>query len=154
MRLGTYLRERLVVHGLEAGDRGLTLQALGRILEEEGLVPSGEEVARALAEREDAHSTALGQGIALPHAVLPFLSDPLLLVASTVTPVPFGPEEEDGVDLLFLLLSPPGRQGEHIKLLARICRLVRHPEFLEELRGAEDSETLYQAILDEDSRHV
>jgi mannitol/fructose-specific phosphotransferase system IIA component (Ntr-type) len=58
------------------------------------------------------------------------------------------------VDLFFVLLSPPGREGEHIKLLARICRLAQHPEGLDEVRGATDGKALLEAILRLDSRHV
>ena len=92
--------------------------------------------------------------MAVPHAVVPTLSDILLLVVSASRPVPFGPPDTDPVDLFFTLLSPPGREAEHIKLLARICRLVRHPGFLEGLRSAPGPEELYRALLRIDAQHV
>jgi PTS system nitrogen regulatory IIA component len=118
------------------------------------LVTSASEAADALKTREESHTTCLGRGIAIPHATVPGLPHPLLLVASAKPPVPFGPPDAEPVDLFFVLLSPPGRQGEHIKLLARICRLAQHPEDLEEVRHAPDPESLYRALLQLDSRHV
>ena len=85
MRLSHYLREDLVIHGLEAPDRAGALKAVSEHLEQGGFVPSGEEAFQALWAREEAHTTALGDGVAVPHAVIPSLPDRLLLVASAAS---------------------------------------------------------------------
>jgi mannitol/fructose-specific phosphotransferase system IIA component (Ntr-type) len=154
MRLSNFLRSGLVVHGMKASDRTEVLTKIAAFLEEGGFVPSGNGVFEALQAREKVHTTALGEGVAVPHAVVPTLTEILLLVVSAAQPVPFGPPDSDPVDLFFTLLSPPGREAEHIKLLARICRLVRHPGVLEAVRGASSTEELYRAILTLDSQHV
>lgn len=154
MRLSDYLREDLVLHNLEAGDVPAALEAFGARFAEGGHVPSGLEVARALAAREESHTTCLGRGVAVPHATIPGLPKPLILVATAAPSVPFGPPETDPVDLFFVLLSPPGREKEHIKLLARICRLAQHPEDLDAVRAAGGAREVMKAILDLDSRHV
>ena len=154
MRLSDYLIDDLVLYDLKAQDTPAALEAFGALFEEGGHVPSRVETIRALAAREESHTTCLGHGVAVPHATVPGLPKPLLLVATTGTPIPFGPPEVDPVDIFFVLLSPPGREGEHIKLLARICRLAQHPGDLDELRGAPDGEALLEAILRVDSQHV
>ena len=154
MRLRDYLIDDLVLYDLEAQDTLGALEAFGALFEERGQVPSRVEAIRALAAREESHTTCLGHGVAVPHATVPGLSRPLLLVATTGTPIPFGPPETEPVDIFFVLLSPPGREREHIKLLARICRLAQNPGDLDELRGAGDGEALLEAILRVDSQHV
>jgi len=154
MRLSDHLRDDLVLHGLEASNREQALRAISRFLEERGAVDSAEEVLQVLSAREEAHTTALGDGVALPHAVLPKLADRLIMVAAAAAPLPYGPETEDPVDIFFVLLSPPGREGEHIKLLARICRLARQPGFLEEMRRAPGPKELFETVVQEDARHV
>jgi mannitol/fructose-specific phosphotransferase system IIA component (Ntr-type) len=154
MRLSNYLREDLVLHRLEAQDAVGALEAFGLLFENGGHVPSQAEVVQALKAREESHTTCLGRGVAVPHATLPGIPEPLLLVASADPPVPFGPPESDPVDLFFVLLSPPGREGEHIKLLARICRLAQHTDDLDEVRGATDKRSLLDTILRLDSEHV
>jgi len=154
MRLSDYLREDLILYGLDANDARSALEAFGAFFEEKGYVPSGQILFRALMDREESHTTCLGHGIAVPHAGLDGLHSPLLLVATTAEPVAFGPPDTEPVDLFFVLLSPPGRQGEHIKLLARICRLAQHPENLQDLREATGSESLLEAVNRLDSRHV
>jgi mannitol/fructose-specific phosphotransferase system IIA component (Ntr-type) len=154
MRLSHYLRAELVIHGLEATDTSDALRQISARYHGHSGAPSTEEVFQALKAREDAHTTTLDEGVAVPHAVLPSLSEVLLMVVLAARPIPFGPPDAEGVDLFFVLLSPPGREAEHIKLLARICRLVRHPGFLEELRAAPGASELFDAIQREDSQHV
>jgi PTS system nitrogen regulatory IIA component len=154
MRLSHYLRAELVIHGLEATDTSDALRRISAQFPGHSGKASTDEVFQALKAREDAHPTTLEQGVAVPHAVLPSLSEVLLLVALATRPIPFGPPDTEGVDLFFVLLSPPGREAEHIKLLARICRLVRHPGFLEELRAASGAAELFEAIQRQDSQHV
>ena len=154
MRLSHFLRAGLVIHGLDASDRNEALRKISAFLEEGGFVPSHGGVFEALRAREEVHTTTLGEGVAVPHAVIPTLEEILLVVATAREPLLFGPPDASPVDLLFTLLSPPGREAEHIKLLARICRLVRHPGSLEELRAAPGPQELFEAILAVDSQHV
>jgi PTS system nitrogen regulatory IIA component len=63
-------------------------------------------------------------------------------------------ESLDGqpVHILFMLLGPQEAAGLHVKLLARIARLVKQPEFLERLRAADTARALHQVIREEDER--
>jgi PTS system nitrogen regulatory IIA component len=153
MRLSEYLREDLVLHGMGVKDLPEALRAFGAAFEAGGHLRSG-RVVRALEAREASHTTCLGHGVAVPHATLEGLPKPVLLVATSFEPVPFGPPDTDPVDVFFVLLSPPGREGEHIKLLARLCRLARHPEDLDEIRAAQNRASLLKTMLELDSRHV
>jgi PTS system nitrogen regulatory IIA component len=154
MRLSDYVREDLIIHRLKVQDASGALEAFGSLFEERGHVPSGQKAVQALKTREEAHTTCLGRGIAVPHATMEGLPKALLLVATADSPVAFGPPGVDPVDLFFVLLSPLGREGEHIKLLARICRIAQHEEDLAEVRAAKDEGSLHQAILRLDARHV
>ena len=90
MRLSHYLRADLVVHGLEASTPAEALQTISDHLFAKGCVPSADMAFKALLDREKAHSTALGEGVAVPHAVVPTLPDTLLLVAIAREPFEFG----------------------------------------------------------------
>lgn len=154
MRLNEYLRADLVLPEIRATDTSSVLRAIARHLEEREVVGSAEAVEAALRSREDAHTTVMGHGMALPHATLAGLDRPVLLVALAPEPIQFGPESTDPVRLFFVLLSPPGREGEHIKLLARICRLVRHADFVDELVEVETGEDAVSVIRRADEQHV
>ena len=53
-----------------------------------------------------------------------------------------------------VLLSPPGREREHVKLLARICRLMRHEGFLDQLEEASDDQGIIRVIEAIDAQHA
>lgn len=154
MRLSQYLREDLVLTDLTAPDMSGVLSALADHLAYNDAVPSRDEVERGLVAREAAHTTVMGQGMALPHATIGGLDRPVLLVALAPEAIQFGPEDTEPVRLFFVLLSPPGREGEHIKLLARICRLVRHPGFVEELATCTGAGEVLETIRRVDEEHV
>ena len=154
MRLADYLRSELVVPGLDAADMEGTIHVLARHLADQGAVQDGAEVSRALLNQERLHTTVLGRGVAIPHASVPSVDAMLLLVAVAPHEIQYGPPGSDPCKVFFLLLSPPGQETEHIKLLARLSRLVRHPGFVEALFAADSAERILDAIREVDSQHV
>jgi mannitol/fructose-specific phosphotransferase system IIA component (Ntr-type) len=76
------------------------------------------------------------------------------MVALSGQPIQFGPVDTEPVRVFFVLLSPPGREGEHIKLLARICRLLRHPGFMDQLLAAGTADEVLGLIRRVDEQHV
>lgn len=154
MRLGSYLHPELVVTGFHADDMHQTLQTIAHHLAEAGVVPSEEEALRGLESREEIHTTCLGYGMALPHTTVAGLSEPVILVALADEPVPFGPDSEEPVRIFFALFSPPDREGEHIKILARICRLIRHDNLVEQLQQAASAHDALELIRAVDEQHV
>ena len=154
MRLSHYIRPDLVLTDLEGDGVETIVHRLATHLETKGAVQSAAVVERALLERERAHTTAMGHGMALPHATIEGLAEPVLGVAVAPEPIQFGPAGTEPVRIFFLLLSPPGRESEHIKLLARICRLVRHPGFVDSLHGAGSGRAALDVIERVDEQHV
>ena len=80
-----------------------------------------------LMQREKLGSTAVGNGIAIPHGKMPGLTRLFGLFARLDRPVDFEALDNQPVDLVFLLLAPEGAGADHLKALARIARLLRDP---------------------------
>lgn len=154
MRLSDYLEPELVLLDLRTTGIDDTLEAVVDRLAEAHALEDAEAIADALRDRESAHSTSLGNGVALPHATVPGIGRPLVLVAIAPEGVRFGPDEEEPVRVFFVLLSPRSEAGTHIKLLARIVRLVRRPGFVASLREAGTGEALVEAVARLDALHV
>jgi mannitol/fructose-specific phosphotransferase system IIA component (Ntr-type) len=157
MRLTEYLEPELVLLDLATEGVEDTLHALVEHLRTSEAIASADDVERALVERERNHTTSLGNGVALPHAAVDALDHPLLMVAISPAGVGFGPHENQDRPperLFFLLLSPPDAGGTHIKMLARIVRLVRSPAFVEDLVSAGSPAEVVDAIAREDALHV
>ncbi len=132
---------------LAARGRDEVLRRLVADLRAAGAVRDVEEPLRRLVEREAVATTALGGGIALPHARTAGCAEPRLAVARLSPAVDFGATDGIAVDLVFVLLGPPEAPGEHVRLLARIARLAQRKTALAELRGAPD-EGSFRSILD------
>lgn len=146
MKLADHLDAGLVVTDLRADSvRGVLRQMVAPLVEQ-GRVGSVEPLMDALLERESLQSTGIGSGVAVPHAICEEIPEPCIVLGRCVAGVDFRALDQQPVHLLFLLLSPPDSTGRHIKLLARIARLVRHPELLDRVREADDAAGMVTAL--------
>ena len=99
-----------------------------------------------LMQREKLGSTAIGNGIAIPHGKMATLNRLFGLFARLDRPVDFEALDNQPVDLVFLLLAPEGAGADHLKALARIARLMRDPNIVHKLRASHDAESLYAVL--------
>jgi PTS system nitrogen regulatory IIA component len=99
-----------------------------------------------LLQREKLGSTAVGNGIAIPHGKLPKLPKLFGLFARLERPIDFEALDGQPVDLVFLLLAPEGAGADHLKALARVARLLREPEVASKLRESRDAEAIYAVL--------
>lgn len=153
MRISEFLRADFVVSDLSGRDVEAVVREISARAAAAGL-GAEELIADKLLERERSHPTVMGSGLAIPHATVPGLAEPVIGIALARKPVQFGPPDMELVSVFFVLLSPPGRESEHVKLLARICRLGRHENFLEELHETDSDEEIVHVIEAIDAQHV
>jgi PTS system nitrogen regulatory IIA component len=103
-------------------------------------------VLEVLQQRERLGSTAVGNGIAIPHGKLPKLGRLFGLFARLERPIDFEAMDNEKVDLVFLLLAPESAGADHLKALARIARLLRDPEVARKLRASSDADAIYAVL--------
>src|SRR6202051_4860276 len=99
-----------------------------------------------LLQREKLGSTAVGNGVAIPHGKLPKLGHLCGLFARLERPIDFEALDSQPVDLIFLLLAPEAAGADHLKALARIARLLRDPEVSRKLRESRDADAIYAVL--------
>ena len=104
------------------------------------------EILDVLMQRERLGSTAIGNGIAIPHGKLPKLERLFGLFARLDRPIDFEALDGQQVDLIFLLLAPENAGADHLKALARIARLLRDTNMTRLLRDSSDREALYAVL--------
>jgi nitrogen PTS system EIIA component len=97
-------------------------------------------------QREKLGSTAIGNGIAIPHGKMPTLNRLFGLFARLDRPIDFEALDNQPVDLVFLLLAPEGAGADHLKALARVARLLRDSNITHKLRASHDAEALYAVL--------
>lgn len=105
----------------------------------------------ALLTREKLGSTALGEGIAIPHCRLNACESCYgTLITLADEGVDFDAIDNIPVDLLFVLLVPEAASDEHLQILAELARLFSDPKYCAELRAAQDVNALYNAAISYD----
>jgi len=154
LRLADYLRDDLVIFDLQQLDKGELMRSLAA--EVAARLPNVDEalLLERLNEREEQQSTGIGHGLALPHAMLPGLERTVVVVGRADRGLDFAALDARPVDLFFLLLSPIGGTSEHLRVLARLARILDDEETLARLRAATDADELFAALLAEDARHA
>ena len=110
-------------------------------------------VLKAVQEREQAMSTAIGNGVAIPHPRNPLpeaLGESVIAYGRTFSGIPFGGPKRQLTDIFFLVLCRDS--STHLQLLARISRMIQLPDFLDELRGSEDNQSTFEIICAADEK--
>jgi nitrogen PTS system EIIA component len=106
-----------------------------------------------LLDREKLGSTAIGEGIAIPHGKLPKISGVLAAFGRSRAGVDFQSLDGGLTQLFFLLVAPEDASGAHLKALARVSRLLRDKDFRHRLLAADGPADIYRTIQEEDDKY-
>ena len=135
MRFTDFLSEQCVLPDLRARDMEGVLHELADRLSACTHTPA-EKLESLLVERERLSSTAVGEGVAIPHCRIDRLRHITACVAVQREGVNFGSRDGAPVRLFVTLVSPAQGAGTHLSVLARIAALLREPRLREDLLEA------------------
>lgn len=102
-------------------------------------------------ERERLGSTAMGNGIAIPHGKLDGVARTMVGFGRLTVPNDFDALDGQPVDLVCVMLGPPEGGADHLKALASLSRLLRDRALVAKLRGCETNDALYALLTGENS---
>jgi len=108
----------------------------------------------ALMAREALGSTAIGQGVGIPHAKSDCVDKLIAAFGLSRKGVNFDSLDGEPVYIFFLLLAPADSAGPHLKALARVSRLLKDKYFRDNLRQCQDDKSVIKIITQEDERKV
>jgi PTS system nitrogen regulatory IIA component len=149
MKILDVLPREAILADLKAQDKKSVLEELvepiARLKE-----ASLDELVLVLMERERLGSTGIGSGIGIPHGKLKNLDDLVLGFGLSRTGVDFESMDGHPTHIFFLLMTPENSTGLHLKVLARISKILKNETFRERLLGATNRDDIYGIIKDED----
>ncbi|MDP2927862.1 MAG: PTS sugar transporter subunit IIA [Candidatus Omnitrophota bacterium] len=108
----------------------------------------------ALMSREALGSTAIGQGIAIPHAKCDCVDKLVVAFGLSKKGVDFDSLDGELAYIFFLLVAPQDSAGPHLKALARISRLLKDKYFRDILRTCMDEKSVIKVITQEDEKKI
>jgi len=151
MKILDYINEQTVLTDLSSGDKKGVIDELAQpVAELTGL--DHREIVRVLIERERLGSTGIGDGIAIPHGKINGLESLVLGFGLSRKGVNFDALDGKPTHIFFLLLSPDNSTGIHLRILARISKLLKEAGFKEKLMQAKAPADIISTIgeVDED----
>ena len=154
MKITDILAEDMVVAALRGRTKGEVIDELASVVAEHhrGEIDHGRLV-QALEDRERLNSTALGEGVAIPHGKLTGLKRVVAAFGRSPGGVDFSSLDGKPTHLFFLLVAPEDSAGAHLKALARISRLLKDEAFRARLMRASTAADVYRTIREEDDKY-
>ena len=153
MKIVDLIRRDMVVPALQATDKRGILEELASYMAGHHARIDRATVSRVLIEREQLASTAIGEGVAIPHGKLGAVGEIVACLGRATAGVDFDSMDGQPTYLFFVLVAPESSTGAHLKALARISRVFKDPEFRRRLMAASDAETMYHVVADEDAKY-
>jgi len=133
---------------LEAATREIAISVLVEVIAASWTPPDREALKAAMAAREAAGSTGLGNGVAIPHARSSRVTAPALAVGRASRPIEFSSADGKSVSLVFLLVVPAADPKAHLKVLAALSRLAMDKKLLRRMNKAASPDELYQLLVE------
>lgn len=108
------------------------------------------DLVRVLMDRERLGSTGIGSGIGIPHGKIKDLESLVLGFGLSRKGVDFEAIDGQPTHIFFILITPENSTGLHLKLLARISRILKNDHFKEKLQNAKSHDEILSIIKEED----
>lgn len=153
MRLSNIIKEKNILLEMKAQKKEEALAELATYLKKQKLINHEKEIIEKLLQRETLGSTALGEGIAIPHCKAKGIKNPILMVGLSRNGVNFEAPDGKPVKVFFLLITSPDDPSLNLQILALIAQLVKKsPELKSKLLAAEDAQEALEIIREQEEK--
>ena len=150
MKIAEVLKKDFILEQLSSRTKGDVLKELADVVLSEQTDYHPGEAVNVLMEREKLGSTGIGDGIAIPHGKLNIVDDLAISFGRSKEGIDFKAMDGKPVYLFFLLLAPENAAGQHLKMLAKLSRMLKDATFRKNLLEAPSKEEIYRIILEKD----
>jgi fructose-specific phosphotransferase system IIA component len=156
MKIMEFLSKKAISANLKAGTKEGIIEEMVDLLIDADEVQKKDKkkLIEILMERESLGSTAIGQGIGIPHGKSDCVSKLVASFGIAPNGVNFNSLDGEPVYVFFLLVAPQDSAGPHLKALARISRLLKDKYFRDSLRQAKDDKAILKIIGEEDEKKL
>jgi len=156
MKINEFLCPQAVTADLKATSKKEVIEEMVDLLIKAGAIDKKmrAKLIEVLLAREALGSTAIGQGIAIPHGKCEHVNSLTASLGIQKNGVDFDSLDGEPAHIFFLLVAPIDSAGPHLKALARISRLLKDKYFRDSLRNAKDEQMILKLIAREDGQAI
>jgi PTS system nitrogen regulatory IIA component len=151
MQLDQIIKIEFINANLLAKTKTEVLTELVNTLIQGGLKLNASLIVEILQQRENLGSTGIGDGVAIPHGKTSAIDDLIVAFGRSVEGIDYDSSDGKPVHLFFLLLAPENSAGQHLKVLAKISKMLKVANFRKTLLKAKSTGDLYKIIIDQDN---
>ena len=143
----------MILLGLESGERDAVLKEMVGFLKKRNRIVKEKDLYDKLIQRELLGSTAIGEGVAIPHCKMKGIKDPVVMLAVSSKGVQFHSLDSKPSHLFFLVVSSSDNPSLNLQILASIAHLVRKADsLLKNILGAKNISDILEIIKEEEEK--
>ena len=146
MNLSEFMRKDLILIDLLSDKKEDIIKELICPIIKTGFTDSEETLYKAILDREALGSTAIGKGVAIPHAETTSVKEKIIVFGRSKKGIDFNAIDGKPVHLFFMIISPHREISPHLKILARISRFLKDKTFRDALMNAKSPEDIIELI--------
>jgi len=153
MKLHNILIRDMIIEELDSQDREGALKEMVNFLKKKKKVNKEKELYEKLLQREELGSTAIGEGVAIPHCKMKGVKNPIILLAISKRSVDFQSLDGKPSNIFFLVVSSPENPSLNLQILAAIASLVRKSgSLLKKILNAGNISEILEIIREEEEK--
>jgi PTS system nitrogen regulatory IIA component len=143
----------MILLGLESVEREEVLKEMAGFLKKRNRIMKEKDLYEKLTQREQLGSTAIGEGVAIPHCKMKGIKDPVVMLAVSTKGVNFHSLDGKPSHLFFLVASSPDNPSLNLQILAAIAHLVRKANsLLKKILEAKNISEILEIIKEEEEK--
>lgn len=150
INLSDYVTPDRIILDLKSKNKIEVLRELSQFAVEKGLAPDVDKIYEGLLTREKLISTAVGDGVAIPHTRCEGPDKIFLLIARSKKGIDFDSLDGRLTHLFVAIIGPPEADKDQLKILSRTARFLKRKEFRETALTATKAEQIVESLLEED----
>lgn len=155
MNILDYLDKDCIIIGLTQRNKKKTISSIIDHLVEKKKIgkENKKEISKAIFQREEMGSTAIGNHIAFPHARTSSVKDIIICIGISKEGIDFDSLDQEPVNIVAFLLSNQKEAGLHLKMLAFLARMLRDKYLVQRLKNVKNEEEVI-ALLDKQQQAI
>ena len=145
--LSNFLKNNQILFGLNANNKKHLFQELSSKSSFINKIINDKILFNRIMDREKLGNTGIGNGVALPSALLDNISKTFVLFSLLSKPINYDSADNKKVDIICMVVSPLSSRAKHLYLLSNFSRFLKNEDILNRLRGCENPDSLFAVLL-------
>lgn len=154
MKIEEILKKESVIADLLGDNKVKVIKEMTQCLKKNNFIKNDQALFETLMEREKLGSTGIGENVAIPHGKSDEVTQIITVLARSKKGVEFESLDQKPVHFVCMVIAPAHSTGQHLKVLARVSRIFKNQGIREEILKAENSDTIYSILMNEDSKFI